>query len=44
MRYKLAIFDFEDTLADSFPWFLRIINDVADKYRLWQIKDYEVKS
>ena len=33
MKYKLVIFDFDDTLADSFAWFLRIINDGADKYQ-----------
>ena len=44
MKYKLAIFDFDGTLADSFPWFLGIINDVADKYRFRQIEDYEVES
>jgi phosphoglycolate phosphatase len=32
MRYKLAIFDFDGTLADSFPWFCRILNDVADRF------------
>ena len=32
MRYKLAIFDLDGTLADSFAWFLRHCNDVADRY------------
>lgn len=27
--YSLAIFDLDGTLVDSFPWFLRIVNDVA---------------
>lgn len=41
MKYKLAIFDFDGTLADSLSWFLGIINDVADKYRFRRIEDYE---
>jgi phosphoglycolate phosphatase len=32
MKYKLVIFDFDGTLADSLPWFLNVINDVAQKY------------
>jgi phosphoglycolate phosphatase len=28
-QYSLAIFDLDGTLADSFPWFLRVVNDVA---------------
>jgi phosphoglycolate phosphatase len=32
MKYKLVIFDFDGTLADSMPWFLSVINDVAEKY------------
>ena len=31
-RYKLIIFDFDGTLADSFPWFLKAINVAARKY------------
>ena len=27
--YPLAIFDLDGTLVDSFPWFLRVVNDVA---------------
>jgi phosphoglycolate phosphatase len=27
--YSLAIFDLDGTLVDSFPWFLRVVNDVA---------------
>jgi phosphoglycolate phosphatase len=33
MRYRLCIFDFDGTLVDSFPWFMRVVNDVANKYR-----------
>lgn len=32
MPYKLVIFDFDGTLADSFPWFLSVLNGVALKY------------
>jgi beta-phosphoglucomutase-like phosphatase (HAD superfamily) len=32
MRYSLVIFDLDGTLADSFPWFLRVVKDVARKY------------
>lgn len=30
MRYRLAIFDFDGTLADSFSWFLGVVNRLAD--------------
>jgi len=32
MPYSLVIFDLDGTLVDSFPWFLRTINDVADYF------------
>jgi phosphoglycolate phosphatase len=34
MRYKLVIIDFDGTLADTLPWVLTIIDDIADKYRI----------
>jgi phosphoglycolate phosphatase len=34
MPYKLAIFDFDGTLADSFPWVISVIDQVADEYHL----------
>ena len=42
MRYKLVIFDFDGTLADSFPWALTIINDVADMYGIRRVADDEI--
>ncbi|MDJ1159712.1 HAD hydrolase-like protein [Chelatococcus sp. SYSU_G07232] len=33
MRYKAIVFDFDGTLADSFAWFLFVMDDVADRYR-----------
>jgi phosphoglycolate phosphatase len=32
-KYKLAIFDFDGTLADTFPWFGRVLNGVAKTFR-----------
>ena len=43
MRYSLAIFDLDGTLADSFPWFLRTINDVADRFRFRRVADEDVE-
>ena len=43
MRCKLVIFDFDGTLADTFPWFMRIINDVADRYNFKRIEPHEVE-
>ena len=31
--YRLVIFDSDGTLANSFPWFQEVINDVADRFR-----------
>ena len=42
MRYKLVIFDFDGTLADSFPWALTIINDIADQYGIRRVEDGEI--
>jgi phosphoglycolate phosphatase len=35
--YRLAIFDMDGTLADSFPWFASVFNQVADRYRFKRI-------
>ena len=43
MSYSLAIFDLDGTLADSFPWFLRTINDVADHFGFRRVRDEEVE-
>ncbi|MBX9773852.1 MAG: HAD hydrolase-like protein [Xanthobacteraceae bacterium] len=42
MRYKLVIFDFDGTLADSFPWFCRILNEVADRYGFRRTESHEI--
>lgn len=32
MRYRLAAFDFDGTLADSFPWFTGALNEAAPRF------------
>lgn len=43
MPYSLAIFDLDGTLADSFPWFLRTINDVADRFNFRRVADQDIE-
>lgn len=42
MRYDLAIFDFDGTLADSFPFFMSVHNDIAAKHGFKKIHPDEV--
>lgn len=42
MKYKLVIFDFDGTLADSFPFFLRSINMLAATYKFPPINPEQV--
>lgn len=42
LKYKLAIFDLDGTLSDSFPWFLRVINSVADKHGFRRVEDHDI--
>ncbi|MFC1760829.1 HAD hydrolase-like protein [Planctomycetota bacterium] len=42
MEYRLIIFDFDGTLGDTFPWFTRVLNQVADKYRFKHVTAAEV--
>jgi len=37
MTYRLAIFDFDGTLADSFPFFLSVFNTIADRHSFRRI-------
>jgi phosphoglycolate phosphatase len=43
MRYPLVIFDFDGTLADSFPWVLRTVDEVADRFRFRSLRDGELE-
>lgn len=42
MRYRLALFDFDGTLADSFSFFLAVLNRMADELRFRRIEEHEV--
>ncbi len=42
VSYRLAIFDFDGTLHDSFPWFLGVLGEVATKHGLRCITDDEI--
>ncbi|MDO9439898.1 MAG: HAD hydrolase-like protein [Beijerinckiaceae bacterium] len=44
MPYRLAIFDLDGTLLDSFAWFLTIVNAVADKHRFRRIETDQVEA
>jgi phosphoglycolate phosphatase len=44
VKYKLVIFDFDGTLADSFPWFVSIANSVADAYNFKRIEEHEIET
>ncbi|WP_298243664.1 HAD family hydrolase [uncultured Bradyrhizobium sp.] len=44
MPFSLAIFDLDGTLADSFPWFLRTINDIADRFSFRRVSDEDIDS
>lgn len=42
MAYRLVIFDFDGTLADSADWFISMTNGVAERFRFRKISDEEV--
>ena len=44
MRYRLALFDFDGTLADSYPWFLRQLSQLADQHRFRRVEEHEVET
>ena len=43
MPYKLVLFDFDGTLADSFPWFLELANKAAAEYRFARIEEADTE-
>ena len=43
-KYNHVIFDLDGTLADSYPWFLRVVNDVAREFDFRPIAACEVEA
>ncbi|MEO8161040.1 MAG: HAD hydrolase-like protein [Arenimonas sp.] len=44
MRYELAIFDLDGTLADSFPFFMRVHNELARKHGFSQVAPDQIEA
>ena len=42
MAYKLVIFDFDGTLADSAGWLFGVLNQVADRYGFHRVDEAEI--
>jgi len=43
MSYRLAIFDFDGTLADSFPFFISVFNQIADRHGFRRVSPDEAQ-
>ena len=43
-KYRLVVFDFDGTLADSYPWFIGVLNDVAAKFDFNKVDAAEHKT
>ncbi len=43
MPYKLVIFDFDGTLADSVTWLLEVFNDLAVRHRFRKVTPKEIE-
>jgi len=43
-RYRLVIFDFDGTLADSFSWFIRKMDSVTDHFGLARVTPTEIEN
>jgi phosphoglycolate phosphatase len=44
VKYTLAMFDFDGTLADTLPWFLRAVNRMADTHGFHKIEAGDVET
>lgn len=42
--FALAIFDFDGTLADSFPWFVSVLDQTADHFGLKRVDPAEIEA
>jgi phosphoglycolate phosphatase len=43
MKYKLIIFDFDGTLADTLPFFMSQVNALADKHKFKHMEENELE-
>ena len=43
MNYELLIFDFDGTLADTFPWLISIVNEIALKHNYEPVKKEQLE-
>lgn len=43
LPYHLVAFDFDGTLADTFPWFCSVLNGVADRYGFRRVEPGETE-
>lgn len=43
-RYDLILFDFDGTLADTYPWFSGVLNSVAERYRFRRVSPAEAEA
>jgi phosphoglycolate phosphatase len=43
-RFHLAIFDLDGTLADSFPWFIQVMNNAAREYGFRAVDQDEIQA
>jgi phosphoglycolate phosphatase len=44
MRYQLVIFDFDGTLADSFPWFVGVFDQLSDRFHFRKMPAGELEA
>jgi phosphoglycolate phosphatase len=42
LRYELAVFDFDGTLADTFAWFCALVPQMTERFRLAKIDPSEL--
>ena len=42
--YRLIIFDFDGVLADSAPWFVGVLNSLADRHRFRRVDAAEIEA
>ncbi len=44
MKYRLVMFDFDGTLADSFAWFLGVLDELAVRFKFKRLSSGELES